>query len=405
MSLYQYSQLSCIVATSVLAIALMFIGNNKAREQQWIFRAKWAVIIVFLLVCGLTLVQFTCSLDEIYPKINTAINVTSLFAMAYILALAFFPVVHNTTIVWSKMRITLIVFLISTTLAWTAVACEAPLDGLMLTCSIALFLCELSRITITFVAKYRSHSYNTNKSRNSGKCDSQRPSTCILARAIAALSLFALMYTLLGLWNQSLMAFFNFVALILWVYIFVAIINVMINYAPNYDLDIPSPATKSNKETTLNQPDDSQPSHPSTSTQEGQKSDLNQLVINMLESKIDSLVKEKFFCSHTITMDSIAQQLNTNRSYLSRYINLTYGCTFNTWLTQLRVDEAAQLLIDHPTLPLDKIALMVGFSSRSHFMSSFKAAKDVTPGQWREHHARAATTASDAEGNNNQDAQ
>ena len=83
-------------------------------------------------------------------------------------------------------------------------------------------------------------------------------------------------------------------------------------------------------------------------------------------------------------MNQVAEQLGTNRTYLSRYINDTSGCNFNSWLTRLRIEEAKRLLISSPTLSLDKIAMKVGFASKSHFMSSFKSFVGTTPGRWRE---------------------
>ena len=83
-------------------------------------------------------------------------------------------------------------------------------------------------------------------------------------------------------------------------------------------------------------------------------------------------------------MIQMAQLLSTNRTYLSQYINTRYGCSFNTWLTQLRLTEAKRLLASSPTLPIDSIAKMTGFASKSHFINSFKASERITPGKWRE---------------------
>lgn len=85
-------------------------------------------------------------------------------------------------------------------------------------------------------------------------------------------------------------------------------------------------------------------------------------------------------------MAQVAQQLGTNRTYLSRYINGCYNCNFNAWLTRLRIDEARRLLVASPTLSIEKVSMALGFSSKSQFINSFKAQEGIPPGQWREQH-------------------
>lgn len=389
LSLFQYSQLTCIAATLILAFAMIFIGNRKARPVQWLFLAKWAITIVLMMTGGIKLMQFAYHLVDNNPKLNIAINMTMLFATTFVLVIAFFPVAYHVTDKWKRMRLTMMVFIICSALVWIGKVSPNPLDDILLTCSIALFLFELSRITIVFVAKYRELA-NKNKDHHTSEERAHLSYLNFLAQGVIFLSLFSLLYAVLAFWSQNSMAFFNFASLLLWVYLFAAIVNVIINYNPDATHEAPQPMIDDEKpiETRLPLKQQTRPSEPES---QEPHVELNQLVINRLDKHIKTLIDEKFYCSHGITMESLAKQLNTNRSYLSRYINITYGCSFNTWLTQLRINEASQLLIDSPTLSIDKIALMVGFASRSHFMSSFKATKGVTPGKWREQNSSQST--------------
>lgn len=389
LSLFQYSQLSCIATTLILAFAMIFIGNRKARTLQWLFLAKWAITIVLALICGIKLMQFIYHLVDDNPKLNIAINMTMLFATTFSLVIAFFPAVFNITDKWNRMRLTMKVFIVCCALVWIGKVCPHPLDDIILACSIALFLFELSRITTVFAAKYREL-VNKNKQQHTSEELAHLSYLNFLAQGVIFLSLFSLLYAVLALWSQNSMAIFNFASLLLWVYLFAAIVNVIINYIPD-EKPAGAPSTTNDAETIETNQIPTQDATRDSLVENKSKSELSKLVISRLEKKINTLVDEKFYCTHGITMDSMAQQLNTNRSYLSRYINTTYGCSFNTWLTQLRIDEATRLLVDSPTLPMDKIALMVGFSSRSHFMSLFKASKGVTPGAWREQHAPGTT--------------
>ncbi|MBN2662169.1 MAG: tetratricopeptide repeat protein [Bacteroidales bacterium] len=103
--------------------------------------------------------------------------------------------------------------------------------------------------------------------------------------------------------------------------------------------------------------------------------------LEILKTGVEKLIQEKIFLDPDITLDKMSKILNTNKLYLSKFINYEYNKNFNTYINDFRIDEAQKLLISpkHKNLTLDAIADLVGFKSRSSFYSVFKKNTGVTP--------------------------
>ena len=84
------------------------------------------------------------------------------------------------------------------------------------------------------------------------------------------------------------------------------------------------------------------------------------------------LSNEKY-CNSDLTIDSVAREIKTNRSYLSRYINETYNSNFSNWISSLRIRKAKQIMQSDTTLTIEEVAYKVGFSSSSYFYSNILA--------------------------------
>lgn len=84
-----------------------------------------------------------------------------------------------------------------------------------------------------------------------------------------------------------------------------------------------------------------------------------------------------------LTIKDLSEQLHTNRTYLSEFINTTYGVSFRDWITGLRIDYAKRLLVQYPKLTLADISERSGFLSPSHFIRIFKENAGCTPTRWR----------------------
>ncbi|MBP5840834.1 helix-turn-helix domain-containing protein [Lactiplantibacillus plantarum] len=73
----------------------------------------------------------------------------------------------------------------------------------------------------------------------------------------------------------------------------------------------------------------------------------------------------------TVSLQSVAKELNYNRYYLSNLIKKKTGQTFTELLNQQKLLQA-QLLITSTKLPISQIIRQVGFSNKNYFYSKYQ---------------------------------
>ena len=104
----------------------------------------------------------------------------------------------------------------------------------------------------------------------------------------------------------------------------------------------------------------------------------------IMDSFKELMVTGQGFLDPAITIDEIAHKLNSNRTYVSKLVNIYYGMPFRDYLSKLRLDYAKQLMKDEPDAVIDYIALKSGFQSSTQFIRKFKESEGVTPAVWRD---------------------
>lgn len=102
-----------------------------------------------------------------------------------------------------------------------------------------------------------------------------------------------------------------------------------------------------------------------------------------LPRMITKWIATKGFLSPGITLESLARDVNTNQSYLSRFINFEYGQNFRSWINSLRVGESMRLIEERQDLTLDEIAEKIGIPSRSTFYRQFTNVAGMSPAEYR----------------------
>lgn len=95
------------------------------------------------------------------------------------------------------------------------------------------------------------------------------------------------------------------------------------------------------------------------------------------------LEKERPYLNPDFQLTDLRQVLPLNRTYLSRFINTEYGCSFYQWVNRLRIKEAKRLKMEHPEWTAQDIAEHgCGFSSRQAFYRTFLRETGQTPSEW-----------------------
>ena len=102
-----------------------------------------------------------------------------------------------------------------------------------------------------------------------------------------------------------------------------------------------------------------------------------------IAGKIKGWIDTDGYVQSGLTIKDLSDMLHTNRTYLSEYINTTYGTSFRDWITGLRINYAKRLLTQYPKLTVADISERSGFLSPSHFIRLFKEKTDLTPVRWR----------------------
>ena len=93
----------------------------------------------------------------------------------------------------------------------------------------------------------------------------------------------------------------------------------------------------------------------------------------------DLILTEQLFLKQGIRLSDIASMLETNRTYVSRFVN---NMSFSDYMNTLRIDYAEQYLLHHRDAKQSEIALACGFTNASAFNNVFKKITGVTPKIW-----------------------
>lgn len=109
-------------------------------------------------------------------------------------------------------------------------------------------------------------------------------------------------------------------------------------------------------------------------------SEQEMILMNQLEVL---LKEEKRYKSESFSLDDAANLLQTNRSYLSRAVNIFYSMRFSSLINSYRIEEFMKLAVESgDNLTIEALAKEVGFQQRSTFYKAFKSQKGTSPVAW-----------------------
>lgn len=84
-----------------------------------------------------------------------------------------------------------------------------------------------------------------------------------------------------------------------------------------------------------------------------------------------------------ITLRELAALAGVSARHLERAFRQSTASSPHAYVMDRRLHRARGLLINHPELPIEQIALRLGFSSSSHFSSAFRRQTGLTPTDFR----------------------
>ncbi|MCR9066833.1 MAG: helix-turn-helix transcriptional regulator [Cytophagales bacterium] len=114
------------------------------------------------------------------------------------------------------------------------------------------------------------------------------------------------------------------------------------------------------------------------------KDQLDEETVTKVLQKLQIWEQKRGFLENSLTQQSLAKELDTNSSYLSKVINVHKNKNFASYLKDIRITYAINDLKENPkivkTKSMIQIAEMYGFNSISVFTKCFKDKTGVTPG-------------------------
>ena len=103
--------------------------------------------------------------------------------------------------------------------------------------------------------------------------------------------------------------------------------------------------------------------------------------LQRVEHAVEQWKKAGGYRQSGLNIPNAADQIGIPRYLLSTWLK-QQGLTYATWMTDLRVDEARQVLKQHPEWNNEAVASYCGFSDRTYFQKKFKEQTGLSPAEY-----------------------
>lgn len=102
----------------------------------------------------------------------------------------------------------------------------------------------------------------------------------------------------------------------------------------------------------------------------------------LCNSLMDYFEREKPYLNPNVKIVDIADNLDTNKAYLSRIINSYFKKNFSQFINWYRIRDAMDQFVRNPGIDIGTMADMSGFQSMTTFNTAFTRYTGMTPGEW-----------------------
>lgn len=109
------------------------------------------------------------------------------------------------------------------------------------------------------------------------------------------------------------------------------------------------------------------------------------LLYQQIQTSLEqSMTESKLYLNPKLTLQELAAEIGTNRTYLSEYLNNVLETTFYEYVNAFRIKEACKFINEFgQRKSMIEIAEMSGFNSISTFNRSFAKVMGMTPSQYQ----------------------
>ena len=123
-----------------------------------------------------------------------------------------------------------------------------------------------------------------------------------------------------------------------------------------------------------------EPAPPKVETTPETESAARETLVVALE---EYMSHEEHWLNPSLTLQDMAADLDTNRTYLSEYFNNTLNTNFYDYLNGFRIKYACKILLADTTLPIAQVREQSGFKSRTTFNRTFEKHTGSNPTEYR----------------------
>lgn len=128
------------------------------------------------------------------------------------------------------------------------------------------------------------------------------------------------------------------------------------------------------------------------------KEEVNDFIQQLEESKLDKSVKgreelygrieqvlkeKRLYLNPDFNIVMLAEELGTNRTFISACINTVTGKSFRAWLAEYRLNLFLEKQKESPDTPIDQLLIQCGYKEQSTFRRQFKATYGMTPSEYK----------------------
>ncbi len=117
---------------------------------------------------------------------------------------------------------------------------------------------------------------------------------------------------------------------------------------------------------------------------------------DIIERSDRLLESKKLFLNENFSIDTLAREIGTNRTYLSRSIKHCRQENFAGYINRIKIEYAKRLINERTEvvckkpqyknpLDLEDIAIASGFGCRRSFVRCFRQKEGITPTQFKNH--------------------
>src|SRR5690606_32071315 len=115
-----------------------------------------------------------------------------------------------------------------------------------------------------------------------------------------------------------------------------------------------------------------------------QNSGLTPAMALSLKEQLLTAMEQKIYLDASLSLESLAKRLNTDRYSLSQVINQEFNRNFYEFINDHRIQECMDMIHNRATPP-DSIMDLIyssGFNNKVSFYKAFKKRNNVTPAQY-----------------------